>query len=86
LALAVDSAVQESRQDGWRHNPLKVKKVRLAIRNVLQRDKWHGYQGADARLDGFAADAAPPPSWAGKESIDDRADRILELVTHQHEY
>jgi type I restriction enzyme R subunit len=86
LALNVNAAVQESRQDGWRNNPVKVKKVRLAIRNALQRDKWHGFQGTDARFEGFAADATPPPSWAGKESIDDHADRILELVKHQHEY
>ena len=86
LALSINAAVLESRQDGWRTNPVKVKKVRLGIRNVLQKENWYGFQGTDARLDGFAADGFPSSSWAGKESIDDLATRILELVTHQHEY
>ena len=36
LALAVDKAVQDSRQDGWRTHPVKLKKVKLAIKTILQ--------------------------------------------------
>ena len=36
LALAVDSAVQASRQDGWRGNQLKVRRLRIAIKAVLE--------------------------------------------------
>jgi len=36
LALAVDHAIQANRQDDWRGNPFKVKKVRLAIKGVLR--------------------------------------------------
>lgn len=39
LALAVDAAVRESRQDEWRSNAVKVRKVRLAIKNALKGDE-----------------------------------------------
>ena len=34
LALAVDAAIMGSRQDGWRDNTMKIKKVRIAIREA----------------------------------------------------
>jgi len=39
VALAVDAAVLASRQDGWRGNPFKIKKVKLAIRASLNGDE-----------------------------------------------
>ncbi len=39
LALAVDTAVRTSRQDDWRSNPFKIKKVKLAVKAVLQDDE-----------------------------------------------
>jgi len=39
LAQMVDNAVRESRQDDWRSNAVKVKKVRIAIKSVLQDDE-----------------------------------------------
>lgn len=39
LALAVDGAVRTSRQDDWRSNPFKVKKVRNAIKSALNDDE-----------------------------------------------
>jgi type I restriction enzyme R subunit len=39
LALEVDRAVRESRQDEWRSNAVKVRKVRIAIKSVLQDDE-----------------------------------------------
>ncbi len=44
LALAVDTAVKTSRQDDFRSNPFKIKKVRLAIKAVLD---VHGLQTVD---------------------------------------
>ena len=38
-ALAVDSAVRDSRQDDWRSNAFKVKKVMFAIKGVLKDDE-----------------------------------------------
>jgi type I restriction enzyme R subunit len=39
LALKVDNAVRESRQDDWRSNAVKVRRVRIAIKSVLQDDE-----------------------------------------------
>ena len=39
LALAVDQAIKENRQDGWRSNSFKVKKVKLAIKAVFRGDE-----------------------------------------------
>ncbi len=39
VALAVDRAVRENKQDDFRSNPMKVKKVRLAIKAVLHHDE-----------------------------------------------
>ena len=36
LALQVDQAVNAARQDDWRSNPFKVKKLRGAIKIALQ--------------------------------------------------
>ena len=39
LALAVDSSIRANRQDDWRNNPFKIKKVRHAIKEVLKNDE-----------------------------------------------
>jgi type I restriction enzyme, R subunit len=39
LALTVNEAVQVSRQDDWRSNPFKVKKLRNAIRAAVEDDE-----------------------------------------------
>ena len=38
LTLAVDAAVQNSLQDGWRSNAMKTTRVRNAIKAVLIND------------------------------------------------
>ena len=40
LALAVDAAILDSRQDGWKSNSMKTKRVRVAINAVLKNDDW----------------------------------------------
>ncbi|MCY1280701.1 hypothetical protein D9M70_294920 [compost metagenome] len=71
LALAVDAAVLDSRQDDWRGNTMKIKRVRLAIKSVL--DQW----GKDS--------AESQGSYsAGQDN--ERLEALLELVKHQHEY
>jgi type I restriction enzyme R subunit len=76
LALKVDKAVQDSLMDGWRDNALKTKRVRLAIRSVIeeafiakQRDKHGG---------------APHMSDDHEVELDTK--RILELVKNQNDY
>ncbi|WP_047335432.1 type I restriction endonuclease subunit R [Pseudomonas protegens] len=71
LALAVDAAVLDSRQDNWRGNAMKIKRVRLAIKHVL--DHW-GEDAAETRGDYLAGQSH------------DRLEALLELVRHQHEY
>ncbi|MBA3687605.1 MAG: type I restriction endonuclease subunit R [Chloroflexi bacterium] len=69
LAVAVDAAVQRSRQDGWRANLMKTRRVRIAIAEAL-----------------LAAPAAVGADEATSESEGERLDRMLTLVTTQHEY
>jgi type I restriction enzyme R subunit len=76
LALAVDAAVQASRQDGWRDNAIKLKRVRNAIRAVLKE----------------AAEAAAVQDFGGAQQpgagypVEAETTRILELVKNQGEY
>jgi len=94
-AVAVDRAVRASRQDGWRDNPLKVRKVKIAIKAALDSSasrthplqakesgatySVHPQEGGEDRVD--ASYSALPG-----EDIDAVADRILDLVKNQHEY
>ena len=79
----MDSAVRASRQDDWRSNPIKIKKVRLAIKSALRTAREHaGYSGA---APGAGITGEEPGSWK-EDPIDDVVDRILELVKNQDEY
>ncbi|MDQ2831086.1 MAG: restriction endonuclease subunit R, partial [Chloroflexota bacterium] len=94
-AVAVDRAVRASRQDGWRDNPLKVRKVKIAIKAALDSlasrtrplqtkesgasYSVHPQEGGEDRVD--ASYSAHP-----EEDVDAIADRILDLVKNQHEY
>jgi len=83
LALAVDQSVQGSRQDGWRGNVIKVKKIRLAIKEVLQNINVQPPESADV---GNANQTGE--SWAVYIGVplDEKVERILELVKNQSEY
>jgi type I restriction enzyme, R subunit len=83
-ALAVDRAVLKNRQDDWRNNAMKIKKVRRAIKEALQPGFTHGFHGEDAA--GVEFSAADSPVWAETEPLDEKVDRILELVKNQNEY
>ena len=39
LAMEVDAAVRASRQDDWRNNRFKIKKVRIALKRILDDDE-----------------------------------------------
>jgi type I restriction enzyme R subunit len=84
LAVAVDAAVRTHRQDEWRGNVFKVKKVRNAIIAVIEH-----YQSARWTLDhpeavGPGADGSDP--YEGRKTSEVVADRVLELVKNQHDY
>jgi hypothetical protein len=69
--------VQDSRQDGWRGHPVKTKKVRLAIKAVIEQ----AGQVAEGDIRDDRGDYRK-----GSETVDDLTDRILELVKNQNEY
>jgi type I restriction enzyme R subunit len=81
LALTVDAAVHASRQDDWRSNPIKIKMVRLAIKDALRRTRQHGSAQA-----GRVAEAPGSYGLESEESFDDLVDRIVELVKNQNAY
>jgi type I restriction enzyme R subunit len=77
LALAVDAAIQGSRQDGWKDNPIKMKRVRNAIKAVLAKAS-----AKDTPSVGFSIQDDISHAYA----IDSETTRILELAKHQHDY
>ena len=84
LALAVDEAVRSSRQDDWRGNSFKVKKVRNAIRAVLEAFEAQTGDDRDPAKAGGILEA--PVGWQPPESLEERVERILALVKNQDEY
>jgi type I restriction enzyme R subunit len=86
LALAIDAAVRASRQDDWRSNPFKVKKVRNAIRAALEPAGAQGGGSGDASKAGVVRE--PPAAYVTQpsESLEERVERILVLVKNQDEY
>ena len=86
LALAIDAAVRASRQDDWRSNQFKVRRVRNAIRAALNPAGAQGGGGRDATKPGVVRE---PPAVYGtqpSESLEERVERILVLVKNQDEY
>ena len=76
MALAVDAAVQSSLQNGWKTSTIKTKKVRIAIRAVLEQ----AFNAAQAA-------GAPGVQQPGSTySVDAETTRILELAKHQNDY
>jgi len=74
LAVAVDSAVRNNAQAGWRDdNIFKIRKMKKAIREVLYPEEA-----------AFGALHDIPPDAKAKQ--DAEVDRILELVKKQNEY
>jgi type I restriction enzyme, R subunit len=51
VALMVDRAVRDSRQDDWRSSPLKTMRVRLAISNAVATQPPGGVKAAESKGD-----------------------------------
>ncbi len=77
LALAVDAAILGSRQDGWKDSPIKMKRVRNAIKTALKKASDSGKPVVGFSIGDGASDAY---------AIDSQTTRILELAKHQHDY
>jgi type I restriction enzyme R subunit len=86
MALAVDEAVRASRQDDWRGNAFKVKKVRNAIRAVMEAAGTQAGGGDDITQSSIVRE--PPAVYAieSPESLEERIERIVGLVKNQDEY
>ncbi len=79
LAIAVDSAVRTSRQDEWRGNAFKVKKVRNAIRAALKA-------GGIAAQPGVVREGADVQTPESSDPLEDLVEAVLALVRNQDEY
>jgi type I restriction enzyme R subunit len=83
LALAVDAAVRANRQDDWRSNPFKVKKVRNATRAALETAGTQAGYGGGAGQAGVVRERL---SVYSTETLEERVERIVALVKNQNEY
>ena len=72
----MDAAVQASLQNGWKTSTIKTKRVRIAIKAVLEQ-AFNAAQAGEA-----------PGAKEGGDSytLEAEATRILELVKHQNDY
>ena len=82
LALAIDAAVLASKQDDWRANPFKVKRVKFAIKAALESYKLSQTGESSGEV------TEEPETYGGEngEPMDELVVRVLELVTNQNEY
>jgi type I restriction enzyme, R subunit len=86
LALAVDAAVRASRQDDWRNNPFKVKRVRNAIRVALESAGGQVEGGGDVAQASAVGELPSAYATDSPESPEQRVERIVALVKNQDEY
>jgi len=85
LALAVHEAVRSSRQDDWRGNTFKVKKVRNAILAALGSTDALVQESLDGAKD-VVKGLSTPYTTKSQESLEERVERILTLIKNQNEY
>ncbi len=69
------------RQDDWRGNAFKIKKVKNAIRAAIQMAREGGHVPWDIAKLG----SEPAPAYE-MEPLEQLVDKILSLVKQQHEY
>jgi len=86
VALAVHDAVRSSRQDDWRGNPFKVKKVKNAIRAALGAAGSLLQDSPEVDKGGSVGDPSPGYGKEFVELSEERVERILTLVKNQDEY
>jgi type I restriction enzyme R subunit len=86
LALAVDEAVRTSRQDDWRSNSFKIKRVRLAIKEALQKAGIRDSRGKEYAQPLVVQEEQAAYAAKDGEPSDQVVEAILELVKNQNEY
>jgi len=86
LALAIDRAVRTSRQDDWRGNAFKIKRVRNAIRAELLTVGKRADDGGHVSPAIVVPREPTPYSAISSESLEQRVERVLALVKNHDEY
>jgi len=90
LALAVDGAIQNSRQDGWRGSGMKLRRVRIAIKAALASPELQAnlqrLGESEVPYESEVVDDQPSAASHVAGDPDILAERILELATHQQDY
>jgi type I restriction enzyme, R subunit len=86
LAIAVDAAVRTSRQDDWRSNPFKIKKVKNAIKAVLEKVPLHGSATSTDPTSSLGAERPIGYEAKSAESMESQIERVLTLMQNQDEY
>jgi type I restriction enzyme, R subunit len=84
LASEVDEAIRAGRQDDWRSNTLKIKKVKLAIKSALE--KRQGEAGALSSATHGVSEESPSYGVNSTEEIDALVEMLVELAKNQNEY
>ena len=82
LALAIDSAILVSRQDDWRGNIFKVRRVKNAIKAAIEPFNL----AMTGQSGGFSGERPAPFSGKEADSVDTLAEQALELAKKQHDY
>jgi type I restriction enzyme R subunit len=83
LALEVDEAIRASRQDDWRSNTRKIKKVKLAIKAVLEKRRAEAGALSSAA---HGVSEESPSYGVNSEEIDALVEMLVELAKNQNEY
>jgi type I restriction enzyme R subunit len=86
LALEVDQAIRSSRQDEWRSNALKIKKVKLAIKAALENRMDEAVAVPVVSRKESVMEESPSYGVNGDDVIDALVDLLLELAKNQNEY
>jgi type I restriction enzyme R subunit len=86
LALAVDCAIRANKQDDWRNHPVKIKKVKNAIKQTLRDFTAKTDAASDDLKSGFLKDEKTSYKVEEAEPENEVAEKILELAKNQGEY
>ena len=86
LALELDQAIRAGRQDDWRSNPLKIRKVKLAIKAALKNRRDEASAVLAAAHPDRVMEESSSYAVNADDAIDALVDMLLELAKNQNEY
>src|SRR5207244_12937439 len=86
LAVEVDDAIRSSMQDDWRGNALKIKRVKHAIKGVLEDRRNEGAVASGMTQSNIVIEGEEPYNRPRVDAVNRLADDLLELAKNQNEY